>query len=70
MYYYNIYMHDLGSNRVNGNITSHFSYAGVVYDHACGALVYNLAREPRETEHILMLVDGAHWQGHSRVKAG
>ena len=34
---------------------------GIIYDNACNLDQYLLNREPREFEHIRVLVDGSHW---------
>ena len=41
---------------------------GVLMDHACKFDTYMLNREAKELEHLLILVDGSHWNAQKKLK--
>lgn len=45
-----------------------FELETIIYDNGCNLDSYILNREPREFEFLRILVDGAHVQGHKRLK--
>ena len=47
-----------------------FKLKGIVYDFACGLNTYVLNREPSPYQYTRFLVDGCHWNGHSKTRKG
>ena len=47
-----------------------FLFEGILFDNGCNLKSYILAREAREFEKLRVLVDGAHWGGHKKMKKG
>ena len=46
------------------------SLEGVVYDNGCSLSKYILNREAKHFEWMRTMVDGMHWSGHKKNRAG